>query len=218
MLRIFIRATIVSLLAFLLLFPLGIFFFSRRRIMDDNVVDKHEYAMVLGAGVRPDGKPSDMLKDRLQVAVNLFEAGKIKKIIVSGDNMAPEYNEPVAMANYLIDRGVPSEAILRDYGGRRTYDSCARLKNVWKVDSAVIVTQTYHLFRSIWLCEKLGVKSVGVSASLQKYRGSLRWKAREVIAIYKSWFDVYIWYPKYVVGNGKEFEEGSELIPPATTN
>ncbi|MEI7741022.1 MAG: ElyC/SanA/YdcF family protein [bacterium] len=195
-----------------LITPIFIVIFSRDRIVDKSAVSAREYALVLGAGLNRSGEPSDMLADRLDVAVKLYKDNKIKKIIVSGDNSTVDYNEPVAMAKYLVANGVPESAILRDYAGRRTYDSCLRLKRVWKVDEAIIVTQTYHLYRSLWLCEKSGIDSVGVSASLRDYQGDFMRYVREIAALYRAWFDVFIYHPKYIPGNGAEFEEGSKPV------
>jgi vancomycin permeability regulator SanA len=206
--RVVISIAMLILVA-LFLIPLSIITFSRSRIGDMSTIAPHEFTMVLGAGLKPDGTPSDMLRDRLIVATEVYEAKKTKKIIVSGDNSATDYNEPVAMADYLTAHGVPADAILRDYAGLRTYDSCARLKNVWHVDEAIIVTQNYHLYRSLWLCEKLGVASVGVSASLQPYRGTARFVIREGFALFSAWLDINLIHPSFIPGNGKELEEGS---------
>lgn len=119
-------------------------------------------ALVLGAQVYPDGTPSAFLAARLDLAHRLYQAGKVRVILVSGDNMAVEYNEPDAMRNYLINAGVPAEHVVADYAGFDTYDSCARAKRIFNLTELVIVTQSYHLPRAVATCRALGVAATGV--------------------------------------------------------
>ena len=162
-------------------------------------------AIVFGAGLRRDGTPSDVLRDRLSVAAELWRTGKAKRLLVSGDNRFENYNEPQAMNDALVaDFGVDPGAIAIDYAGRRTYDTCARAQSIWGVEEAILVSQKYHLPRAMWTCERLGIASVGVSASLQPYVKGTSFTFREIPAILRAWWDVYVWPPKYVQG---EFEE-----------
>jgi len=119
-------------------------------------------ALVLGAQVYPDGTPSSFLAARLDLAHRLYQAGKVRVILVSGDNMAVEYNEPDAMRRYLINAGVPAEHVVADYAGFDTYDSCARAKRIFNLAELVIVTQSYHLPRAVATCRALGVAATGV--------------------------------------------------------
>ena len=119
-------------------------------------------ALVLGAKVYPDGTPSAFLAARLDLAKRLFETGKVRVILVSGDNMAPEYNEPDAMRNYLIEAGVPADKVIADYAGFDTYDSCARALRIFNVPKLIMVTQSYHLPRAVATCRALGVETTGV--------------------------------------------------------
>ena len=118
--------------------------------------------MVLGAQVYPDGTPSPFLAARLDLAKQLFDAGKVQVLLVSGDNMAPEYNEPDAMRAYLIDAGVPAEKVIADYAGFDTYDSCVRAKRIFGVSKLIMVSQSYHLPRAVATCRTLGVDAAGV--------------------------------------------------------
>ncbi|HTK59989.1 MAG TPA: ElyC/SanA/YdcF family protein [Candidatus Baltobacteraceae bacterium] len=162
-------------------------------------------AIVFGAGLRRDGKPSDVLRDRLSVAAELYKIGKVKRILVSGDNRFENYNEPQAMNDALVeDFGVDPGAIAIDYAGRRTYDTCARAQAIWGIEQAILVSQKYHLPRAIWTCERLGIRSSGVSASLQPYVKETSFVLREIPAILRAWWDVYVVPPEYVEG---EFEE-----------
>ncbi len=119
-------------------------------------------ALVLGAQVHPDGTPSAFLAARLDLAKRLYDAGKVKVILVSGDNMAPEYNEPDAMRGYLISAGVPADKVVADYAGFDTYDSCVRARRIFNVTELVVVTQSYHLPRAVATCRRLGLDAVGV--------------------------------------------------------
>ena len=119
-------------------------------------------ALVLGAAVSPDGTPSPFLAARLDVAHRLYDAGKVRVILVSGDNLAPEYNEPEAMRSYLLRAGVPAEKVVADYAGFDTYDSCARAQRIFHVRELTVVTQSYHLPRAVATCRRLGLAANGV--------------------------------------------------------
>lgn len=165
--------------------------------------------IVFGAGIDEDGTPRDMLKDRLQVASDLYNRGVIRNILVSGDNPRENYDEPTAMYNYLVNNlGIPGNMIERDYAGRRTYDTCARAYELWGVRHAVLITQQYHLPRALLTCKKRGIDSVGVSASLQPYYGSASRLIRELFAIHKAILDVFVLPPQYISG---EKERNLEL-------
>jgi SanA protein len=207
--------TKIFLALFLLAFiawPLFIVQSGKKQIYADvALVPSHEVAIVFGASVLSSGAPSDVLRDRLDVAADLFVNERVRSIIVSGDNRTENYNEPESMAVYLVnERGVPEDAIFQDFAGRRTYDTCARAHELWGVEDALLVTQGFHLPRAIWTCEQLGIESDGISASLQGYVKSAVFEAREVLAIYKAFIDVYIWAPAYVGG-----DEEADLIPDA---
>lgn len=164
-------------------------------------VPEGEVAIVFGAGVKTNGQPSDVLKDRLKTAAALYKAGKVEKILVSGDNRFENYNEPEAMYNYLVGTsGVAKEDVMQDFAGRRTFDTCIRAKEIFKVEKAILVTQEFHLKRAIFTCEGVGVESVGLSATLQPYVKDAQFLLRERMAVYKAFFDVYIWQPEYLGG------------------
>lgn len=192
--------------ALLLAIPVGTFV-SARDAMALGPEDAPEapVAIVFGAGLKRDGTPSDVLRDRLTVAAELLALGKVKRILVSGDNRFRDYNEPQAMHDALVeDFGVHPGAIAVDYAGRRTYDTCARARSVWAVEDAILVSQAFHLPRAIWTCERLGIRSFGVSSSLQPYLKQTSFTLREIPAILRAWWDVYAVPPAYVEG---EFEE-----------
>jgi vancomycin permeability regulator SanA len=126
-------------------------------------VPEEPVAIVFGAGLSPDGSPSAFLGYRLDVAADLYHRGKVAVILVSGDNRTVDHDEPNAMRDYLIELGVPSDRIVRDYAGRGTYDTCVRAKEIFSVPSAVLVTQEYHLSRALAVCNAIGLESVGVA-------------------------------------------------------
>ena len=149
-------------------------------------------ALVLGAQVYPSGTPSPFLAGRLDLAKRLYDAGKVKVILVSGDNMAPEYNEPDAMRAYLIQAGVPADRVIADYAGFDTYDSCVRARQIFGVAELVMVTQSYHLPRAVATCLRVGVQTVGVGddTARQHRRSWQRGVVRDQIACVKTVIDL----------------------------
>jgi len=159
-------------------------------------------AIVFGAGLRRDGTPTTVLKDRVETAARLYQAGKVEKILMSGDNRIVEYNEPESMRQYALSLGVPEEAMVLDYAGRRTYDTCYRAREIFEVGSAILVTQDFHLARAIFTCNALGVEAVGVKANDYYYlkRSRLYWNIREQFATISAFWDVYFKRPIPVLG------------------
>lgn len=158
-------------------------------------------AIVFGAGLTVNNTPSDALMDRLTMAADLYDRDLIDRILVSGDNRTQDYNEPNVMKQTLIDTfAIPAEVIFADYAGRRTYDTCRRAHELWGIDRAILVTQGYHLHRAIWTCEKIGIESDGISATLQPYTKEITFKIREVGAIYKAIIDLYLIEPEFIGG------------------
>ncbi|GAA4455356.1 ElyC/SanA/YdcF family protein [Phytohabitans houttuyneae] len=149
-------------------------------------------ALVLGAQVYADGTPSPFLAARLDVARRLLETGKVRAILVSGDHMSWEYNEPGGMFSYLTAAGVPSGKVVLDHAGFDTYDSCARARRVFGVRQAIVVTQSFHLPRAVTLCRRLGVEATGVGdETVKRYRQTWRvGSTRELGACVKAVVDV----------------------------
>ena len=160
-------------------------------------------AIVFGAGLWRNGTATPVLQDRVQTAANLYFAGKVKKLLMSGDNRFVDYNEPAVMRQLALSLGVPDGAIVLDYAGRRTYDTCYRAKAIFGVNEAILVTQAFHLPRAIYLCDHLGVDSVGVDADLRIYPKSslLYWNARELLATVAALWDFNIGHPVPVLGD-----------------
>lgn len=149
-------------------------------------------ALVLGAGVGPDGRPSLFLKARLDLAAELYRQGIAKVLLVSGDNSTHAYDEPTVMRDYLIAAGIPAAHVVPDFAGRDTYDSCARATRVFGVDHLLLVSQSYHLPRALAICRALGVDAVGVGDdSVARYESV--WRSgvlREYPANVKAVWDV----------------------------
>jgi len=194
------------------LFLLGLLVFFLPRIITsiyaafrtysvDNV-PADRVAIVFGAGIRRDGAPTAVLRDRVETAVRLYRAGKVEKLLMSGDNRFVDYNEPESMRQHARSLGVPDEAIVLDYAGRRTYDTCYRAKTIFGVESAILVTQRFHLSRALFTCNALGLKAVGVEANNYYYlkRSRLYWNIREQFATITAFWDVYFKKPLPVLG------------------
>lgn len=149
-------------------------------------------ALVLGAQVDPDGVPSPFLAARLDLARQLFDTGKVRAVLVSGDHGRWSYDEPGAMRGWLIDHGVPADRVVEDHAGFDTYDSCVRAHRIFGVDRAIVVTQSFHVARAVALCREVGVDAAGVGDdSVRRFRDTwLRNDVREQFAAVKAVADV----------------------------
>lgn len=184
------RRLLVAAVLAIPVFGLLILFLGNRYILrqarpfvHEKVVDTppRYVAIVLGAKVWGD-TPSPVLEDRLITAEELYRAGKVKRILVSGDHGTATYDEVNAMRGWLVKRGVPEAVVFMDHAGFRTNDTMQRAKRVFKIDDAVVVTQRFHLSRAIFLARWAGIDAVGVVADRRRYQGE-RWNTfREAIA------------------------------------
>jgi SanA protein len=129
----------------------------------------------------------------------------VEKLLMSGDNSIATYNEPEAMRSYAISLGIPEEAIVLDYAGKRTYDTCFRAKSIFGVDRAILVTQDFHLPRAIFLCNMLGVKANGVEAANWHYwnKSVIFWNIREQVATLTAFTDLFIQKPIPILGQAE---------------
>ena len=156
-------------------------------------------ALVLGAApIGPEGGPNRYFVDRLDAAAALHKAGKVKYLLVSGDNSRPDYDEPTAMREGLIKRGVPAEAIYRDFAGFRTLDSILRAESVFGQTRLIIVSQRFHLSRAIFLAREQGIEAWGFEAQDVKRAYSLVTELRRYPSALRAYVDV--WFdtpPKY---------------------
>ena len=175
-------------------------------------------AIVFGAGLLRDGTPTPVLRDRVETAVELYQSGKVEKILMSGDNRFDNYNEPGAMRDYAMNLGVLEDDIVLDFAGRRTYDTCYRASAIFGVQEALLVTQRFHLARALILCNNLGVQSEGVIADRRTYRRSSRafWEMRELAAAPLTLWELWVWRPLPVLGTPEPIFTGESLLRPGT--
>lgn len=202
----FLRGLLVALAALALL----AFFLPRlitiiygwSRVYTVETAPAERVAIVFGAGLTRSGRPTPILRDRVATAAELYFAGKVEKLLMSGDNRFDSYNEPEAMRQYALTLGVPDSAIVLDYAGRRTYDTCYRARAIFGLDSALLVTQGFHMPRALFTCNALGVKASGVQVSERRYWPLMRliWNVREQLASLGALVDVYVRQPVPVLG------------------
>lgn len=161
--------------------------FSSQKNITDRENAGAEVIIVLGCGVKPDGSPSDMLRDRLLTAVDLYKNGAGKKLLLSGDSKnAEKYDEVGTMKRVCLSLDVPEEDIMTDTLGLSTFESIDRAKKIYEIKSAIIVTQKYHLYRAIYIAKSRGISTVGVSADMHTYGGQLFRDIREIPARIKD--------------------------------
>ena len=178
---------ILIVLIVIILVPVIINFYvilsTKNRIVsgDSELLTDIDYIVILGAGIRR-GKPSPMLEDRLKTGISLYNNDISNKILITGDHMNDDYDEVTVMKNYLLEHGIPEEDIITDNYGISTYDSIYRVKNVYKSNKVVIVSQRYHLYRALFLSDNLDLESYGVEADLRYYYGQWYREIREILA------------------------------------
>ena len=148
--------------------------------------------LVFWASVKRNLEPSDILKDRLQVAWEAYKKWKIKKIIVSGDNSKNYYNEPLAMEQYLVKLWVIQDDIYLDYAGFDTFDSLYRAKHVFGVEKLTLFTQDFHLKRALYISKRLWIETYWIETNLHKYVHDSYNARREVLARVKAFLDIEI--------------------------
>lgn len=159
---------------------------------DDGDTARAPVAIVLGAAVQADGHPSPWLAYRLDVAADLYTSGRVEAILVSGDNRRLGYDEPTVMRNYLVSKGIHSNAIALDYAGFDTYDTCVRAHRIFGIERALLVTQDFHEPRAVTVCRSVGVNVDGVGdsrASSERISWVISW-TRERLATVKAVCDV----------------------------
>jgi SanA protein len=206
----FVKIVILSGMAILLLPRLITALYASTRTFSSETAPSRPVAIVFGAGLWRDGTPTTVLRDRIATASELFFSGKVQKILMSGDNSYLDYNEPGAMREYALSLGVPETAIVLDYAGRRTYDTCYRAHAIFGIEQAILVTQGFHLPRALYTCNALGLIAVGVASDQQSYRlGSLfYWNFRELPATLTALLDVHIFYPVPILGQPEPIFSG----------
>ena len=164
---------------------------SKEKIIKDNnfsSIKDIDCILILGAGIWGD-KPSPMLEDRLEEGIKLYKTNLAPKIIMSGDHGRKEYDEVNIMKEYAINKGIPSEDIFMDHAGFSTYESIYRVKEIFNAKNIIIVTQEYHLYRALYIADKLGINAYGINSDPRKYRGQTYRELREILARNKDFIN-----------------------------
>lgn len=188
--------------ALFLLARAGLELYARPLIFSPSQTPPARIAIVFGAGLTRAGQPTPVLRDRVETAAELYFSGKVQKLLMSGDNRFVYYNEPGAMRQYALELGVPDEAIVLDYAGRRTYDTCYRAGAIFGVKEAVLVSQRFHLARALFTCNQMGIHATGADADRRSYQPLTRlsWQIREIPASLVALSDVLFTHPLPVLG------------------
>ncbi len=182
-------------------------------------LDGIDCIVVLGCGVRPDGQPSDMLADRITQGVALYEKGASPKLLMSGDHSRSDYDEVNTMRNVAVEAGVPADDVFMDHAGFSTYESMYRARDVFGAKRIVIVSQRYHLYRALYVAERLGLDAYGVAADLRPYAGQEAREVREILARDKDFLTsivqplpTFLGDPILLSGSGSATEGGGLLV------
>ncbi len=160
---------------------------------------QREIALIFGGGMEPDGSQSDMQLDRVKTGIDLYKKGKVKKLIMTGDDGGNRVNEVDAMKLYAIQQGIPIHDIAVDPHGYRTYESCYREANVYELEKVVAVSQDFHLPRIIYFCSHFGIDTIGFSADYQGFKQTDKNRIREMLARLKGWWQVNVTQPEATV-------------------
>jgi len=185
----------IAIIMFLVLI-FGINFYvkysTKDKIKNINEIKDVDAIVVLGASIRRDGSLSLMLKERLDTSFEAYNNNVSTKLIMTGDHTTKYYDEVTAMKNYAIENGIASNVIYLDHAGISTYDSIYRMKHIFKLKKIAIVTQEYHLYRALYIADKLGIEAYGINATKVRYNGQLYRDLREILARNKDFFKVIV--------------------------
>jgi len=165
---------------------------ARQHIRPIDELPPCQVAIVLGAGLRPGGEPSATLTDRLEAGIELYRAGTVKKLLLSGDHAQHTYDEVNAMRRYALDAGIPRQDVFLDHAGFRTYDTMYRARDVFLVERCIVVTQRFHLARSVYIARQLGLDAWGCAADRRRYAFARRNAVREVLARVRAFLDLHV--------------------------
>lgn len=169
--------------------------------------DDFDCILILGAGVKANGTPTDMLRDRLLAGFEGYKQLKTVPVFLSGDSENSDYQETVAMKKFLLDKEISEEDIICDGYGLSTYESIWRAKNVYGYNKILIVSQKYHLYRAIYIANELGMTAYGIDGALTTYGKQPLYNLREYLARLKDVFYTEMRHnPKYIEKWGMENE------------
>jgi vancomycin permeability regulator SanA len=174
------------------------------------IVPPRRVAIVFGSKVEADGAPSPALADRLHGAIALYRAGRVEHLLMTGDNRTAEYDEVTSMRSFALAQGVPATAITRDHAGLDTYDSCLRARTIFGVHDAVLVTQSFHLPRALYLCRRHGIDAVGLAVADWQHNPEqghpytrdkqIHYTVREWVARVNARVDAEVWHRDPAIG------------------
>ncbi|MTI22717.1 SanA protein [Fulvivirga sp. RKSG066] len=201
----FLKATAtvaIAGLVFVLVSNLWIYMSTRDAVYDSiEEAPQTDIALVLGTSPKlMTGEPNPFFHERIKIAAKLLKMGKVKHIIVSGDNQTKYYNEPIKMYNALLELGVPKDKIDLDYAGLRTLDSIVRCKEIFGQDNITIITQPFHSYRALFISDYYDIKAISLSETNIPSDFSYKVKAREYLARALAVLDLYLFHrePKYL--------------------
>jgi SanA protein len=200
--------TTIIFISLLIALPFVFSLIVRARYQDDiyylesiDEMNPKRVAIVFGAGINNEGRPSPILSERVYGAYLLYKEGKVEKIIMSGDNSYLDYNEPDAMVKYAISLGVDKNDLQPDYAGRRTFDTCIRAKEIFGVESAILVTQDFHLPRAMFTCNSVGVNVTGLAPDSVNLVNEKYYRFRDIIALAMAYVDIHYRRPEVILGD-----------------
>ncbi len=166
---------------------------ARGLLYDDaGAVPPGRVGLVFGTDDKIGGRENLYFRYRVEAAAELWKAGKLRCLIVSGDNRTKHYNEPLRLQQALIRAGVPADRIALDYAGLRTLDSVVRAKEIFGVEQVVFISQRFQNERAIYVARANGMDAVGFNAKDVEGRGGWKTRLREVGARVKMWLDVNV--------------------------
>lgn len=179
---------ILTILTILTIF--GIYeYYERKYIVNLKELPKsYDVIIVLGAGIRPDGTPCDILKDRLFTAAKVYNECICRKVLLTGEHKDEDYSEIFSMKNWIMQYNIPEKDIILDGYGYCTYDSIFRAKYKLKINKAIIATNRYHLPRAIYIARKIGIEAYGIASDLRQYDRMKKYIKREKLAQIKDFF------------------------------
>lgn len=195
-LRIFIIIILLGVLGVIIVFSINSYIkaTAKKRILsleEANNLDNVDCILILGAGVWGD-RPTHMLEDRLSFGVSLYKNGASNRLLMSGDHGRKYYDEVNVMKDYAVNEGVLSSDVFMDHAGFSTYESLYRARDIFEAKKIIIVTQEYHLYRALYVADKLGLEAYGVASNPREYVGQSSRELREVLARVKDFLYLII--------------------------
>jgi len=207
------KMTIFIILTVLLLIRIIIGLWAKKRIFSLTSIPRNEYGIVFGAGLEKTGLPSNVLMERIQTAAMLYRAGKIRKVLLTGDDHSLYYNEPQAMKIAAMTLGISEKDILIDPNGHRSFDSCRNAICDFNIHQAVLITQPFHLPRVLWLAVSVGIDAIGMPVDLKRHRidDEIWWRFRELFASVRAIIDGFIYKICYSVNEKRMNDRKGEI-------